>query len=386
MHTQSQFKMPNSQVENVKKIEAEQIRDANAIESARRQGVNTKDTTALDNDDKLYFLDCVPLAPSTKGGFSAVLLMRDLGGGLLEILNNTLDGEGEAFNWMLLGFKVNSTFTILEGENIGDYKVLEMTSTVIKLQLLSGVTDFSGEAYIKTSYYLNDVAYVNRTNEGFTAINNIKAGDNYSNLLFTPKRNLVKYYGSYLNTVCTAYPDGEIKNTSFKNNGEAETNFNGEGLVKENAPIQISELDDKNVTTVSVKTRLLVSYQDALDLINNTAQGFIRTLNNLGAVIKVYPEKIDYTWIDEVMELTGKIKAEPDNVTIVSSSETITINGVGYDAQYVDIVNLQTSNNYITLYDADSIPLIKPTHYSKVSVNGVIFDNIIDLAESISNL
>jgi len=61
MHTQSQFKLPNQQVENVKKIEVEQIRDANSIESARRQGINTKDTTALDNDDKLYFLDCVPL-------------------------------------------------------------------------------------------------------------------------------------------------------------------------------------------------------------------------------------------------------------------------------------------------------------------------------------
>jgi len=382
MHTQSQFKLPNQQVENVKKIEVEQIRDANAIESARRQGINAKDTTSLDNDDKLFLLDCVPLAPSTKGGFSAVLLMRILDSGNLEILNNDTEGDGINFNWTLLGFSIGANFEIEDGENIGTYTVVNISATVLELQQISATVDFEGDAFIKVSYYLNDVAYVNRTNEGVTT-NNILNGDNYSNLLFTPHGNLVKYYGSYLKGSSKYYPTGEIKNTFFKNNGEAEING-----VKENSPILIDDLTDAIISTELIVTRCIASFETIKQLFNDLEdiKGFIRIKDTNNAMRKLYPQKLKYEWSSEVLEITGEVKQESEIVTITKSGDIITINGVGYSPDVVTVLDIQTSNDYITLYDNNSIPLIIPTYFGNVSVNGVIYDNIVILSDILLNL
>jgi hypothetical protein len=68
--------------------------------------------------------------------------------------------------------------------------------------------------------------YTNRTSEGFTLIENIQSGDNFSNLLYTIKRNM-QYFYPYFKTACKFTPNGRIKNTYFKSNGEATTQYLG---------------------------------------------------------------------------------------------------------------------------------------------------------------
>jgi len=95
---------------------------------------------------------------------------------------------------------------------------------------------------------------------------------------------------------------------------------------------------------------------------------------------------MNYEWATEVMPFVGTLKAEPDYVTIVSVDGNITINDVGYSPSFVDTANIQASGDYLSIFDTDSLPLINPTHYSKISVNGVFYDNIVDLVDIILNL
>src|SRR5690606_21377215 len=84
VHTQSQWSLDNRQVENIKKVELDHIRDAFKIEFARKQAIN--ETTSTSDDDQLFIIDVVPLAPNSVGGFTAGLTHNINGDGNLQLL------------------------------------------------------------------------------------------------------------------------------------------------------------------------------------------------------------------------------------------------------------------------------------------------------------
>ena len=388
IHTDAQFLLPNKLVENVKKIEVNYIRDPFSIEASRRQGINTKETTSLDNDDKIFLIDIYPLDPSSVGGFGLRLLMR-MNDDKLEILNNTLDGEGTPFDWTLLGFVVGSEFSIVSGKNIGTYVVFSLDKEKISLTPVGFTPAFEGDGFIKTEYPLNNVSYVNRTNQGFTEILNLSSGDNYSNLRYSIKRNM-KHWQSYLKTASKYKPSGIIQNTFFKNNGLLSTKYGTETVATiEGANINVTDLNDAILSPMFYKTKVIAEFETVKILLDNlaTQKGFIRVVDTNNRVLKIHPTKLDYEWVTNLLTIEGEQRNESDFITIDTiGTELININEVGYDSIILKRNWFKIDSFFVTLYDFNNIPLINPTRIEKIKVNGIIYATSITLSDALNGL
>ena len=388
IHTDAQFLLPNKLVENVKKVEVNYIRDPFSIEASRRQGINTKESTSLDNDDKIFLIDIFPLPSGSTNGFGLRLLMR-MNSGKLEILNNTLNGEGVPFDWTLLGFVVGSDFAIIAGENIGSYTVHSLEREKIVLTPIGFTPSFQGDGFIKTEFPLNNVSYVNRTNQGFTEILNLSSGDNYSNLRYSIKRNM-KYWSSYLKTASKYKPNGIIQNTFFKNNGLLSTKYGSETVATvEGGNINVTDLSDAILSPMVFKTKVVAEFETVKTLLDNlaTQKGFIRVVDTNNRVLKIHPTKLDYEWMTNLLTIEGEQRNESEFVTIDTiGTELININEVGYDSIILKRNWFKIDGFFITLYDFNSIPLINPTRIEKVKVNGVSYTNAVNLSDAINGL
>jgi hypothetical protein len=388
IHTEAQFLLPNKLVENVKKVEVNYIRDPFSIEASRSQGINTKESTSLDNDDKIFLIDIYPLDPSSVGGFGLRLLMR-MNDDKLEILNNTLDGEGTPFDWTLLGFVVGSEFSIVSGKNIGTYIVFSLDKEKISLTPVGFTPAFEGDGFIKTEYPLNNVSYVNRTNQGFTEILNLSSGDNYSNLRYSIKRNM-KHWQSYLKTASKYKPNGIIQNTFFKNNGLLSTKYGSETVATiEGANINVTDLNDAILSPIFYKTKVVAEFETVKTLLDNlaTQKGFIRVVDTNNRVLKIHPTKLDYEWVTNLLTIEGEQRNESDYVTIDTlGAELVTINEVGYNNIILKRKWFKIDGFFVTLYDFNNIPLINPTRIEKIKVNGIIYTTSITLSDALNGL
>ena len=388
IHTDAQFLLPNKLVENVKKVEVNYIRDPFSIEASRRQGINTKESTSLDNDDKIFLIDVFPLPSGSTNGFGLRLLMR-MNSGRLEILNNTLNGEGTPFDWTLLGFVVGSDFDIIAGENIGSYTVYSLEREKIVLTPSGFTPSFEGDGFIKTEFPLNNVSYVNRTSQGFTEILNLSSGDNYSNLRYSIKRNM-KYWSSYLKTASKYKPSGIIQNTFFKNNGLLSTKYGTETIATvEGGNINVTDLSDAILSPMVFKTKVVAEFETVKTLLDNlaTQKGFIRVVDTNNRVLKIHPTKLDYEWMSNLLTIEGEQRNESDFVTIDTiGTELININEVGYDSIILKRNWFKIDGFFVTLFDFNSVPLINPTRIEKVKVNGVSYTTAVNLADAINGL
>jgi len=388
IHTDAQFLLPNKLVENVKKVEVNYICDPFSIEASRRQGINTKESTSLDNDDKVFLIDVFPLPSGSTNGFGLRLLMR-MNSGRLEILNNTLNGEGTPFDWTLLGFVVGSDFDIIAGENIGSYTVYSLEREKIVLTPIGFTPSFEGDGFIKTEFPLNNVSYVNRTSQGFTEILNLSSGDNYSNLRYSIKRNM-KHWQSYLKTASKYKPSGIIQNTFFKNNGLLSTKYGSETVATvEGGNINVTDLSDAILSPMFYKTKVVAEFETVKTLLDNlaTQKGFIRVVDTNNRVLKIHPTKLDYEWVTNLLTIEGEQRNESDFVTIDTiGTELININEVGYDSIILKRNWFKIDGFFVTLYDFNSVPLINPTRIEKVKVNGVAYTNAVNLSDAINGL
>ena len=388
IHTDAQFLLPNKLVENVKKVEVNYIRDPFSIEASRRQGINTKESTSLDNDDKVFLIDVHPLLDFPNGGFGLRLLMR-MSNGKLEILNNTLNGEGTPFDWTLLGFIVGTNFSITAGVNIGSYIVYSLEKEKVVLTPFGFTPTFEGDGFIKTQYTLNDVFYVNRTNQGFTEILNLSSGDNYSNLRYSIKRNM-NHWQSYLKTASKYKPNGIIQNTFFKNNGLLSTKYGSEtDATIEGANINVTDLNDAILSPMFYKTKVIAEFETVKTLLDNlaTQKGFIRVVDTNERVLKIHPTKLDYEWATNLLTIEGEQRNESDFVTIDTvGTNLVKINEVGYDSIILKRKWFKIDSFFVTLYDFNSIPLITPTRIEKIKVNGIIYTTSITLSDALNGL
>lgn len=376
VHTETEWNLDNKQVENTKEISLPQIRDPFKIQFSIDEAV--KDTTSTDEDDKLFLIDVVPLAPSTRGGFTATMTHNVNDDGQVQLLK-----DADLPSWAVLGFEVNSPFFINSDDNNGEYTVDEIEDSIITLNPVSPETQsFTEESLTTVEYPFTNVQYTNRTNEGFTLIENVLSPDRYSNLLYTPKRNL-KHWESYIKTASKYKPNGSFRNRYFKSNGELTTQFTGETTpTVEAEDILNSNLNDAILTPYIYETRLVVAYEDMvnaltlLETINedDSIGGFFRCINNNGKVLKLYAKKLEYEPATETLLLTGEERDEGDTV-IITSGTPITINEVGYDIN-TSYEWYESNNNYLVLFDNNNLPIINPTHYENVVIDGETFDSI----------
>ena len=372
VHTDSQFLFPNKQVEGDLKVSINGIYDPFTIETSRREATNA--TTSLSTDDKIFKIDTVAIPEGSTNIYRGVLTMRVNEVGILEILSNN-------FNWTLLGFNNGNTVT-LTGVNEGEYSILQHSQNLLELVNVGDAPDFTGTAYIEIQYPLTNVFLTNRTDEGFDVIENIEVPDNFSNLKYTIKRILTNdAWSSYLATLCKDVPNATIKNTDFKVNGELITQFEGGLLIQENADIDVIS-DAKILNKYIFKTSIAVGFEQANQLINDTKtiKGFIRILGADGKILRVHLQDMVMIWNDGIMDIVAEARNEIDFVKIQSTVGGVNIFEIGYDTVIDTSINwFKSDNGYFQIFDNDLKPLINPTRYDKIQVDGIIYSNDFDL-------
>ena len=232
----------------------------------------------------------------------------------------------------------------------------------------------------------------NRTGEGLVESNNLLNANDFSNLRYSIKRNIKEWY-SYLATSLRFLATKEIENSYFKNNGLAETRFEDETeLVVENGVIE--NLGTAVLTPVEYSIKLASDFSNAVNLIrsiqdvnnDNTLGGFVRAYDNKGRVIKGYLKKFSYEPSTEILTATLEERYESDFLTISKEFDNIIVNEVGYEINTLESQWYEINGDYLTLFDSNGAPIINPTLFSKVQINGTIITSIIQLSEKLIEL
>jgi hypothetical protein len=365
VHGETQWKLPNKMVENELSREVKHIRDGFLIESIRRRNNSTNSTTSLTNDDDLILIDTLPIAPNSKGGFSAKVSYQT-NGNTLKIANRVPNQTDYFYRWDLLGFTVGASFNILTGNNVGNYTVTAIEATVLTLQGNPTNINYNGVSISRFEFDLNDVQFVSRTTEGLQSISGVANGSRLLNLKYTPKRNLNEFR-EYLGTCLFYNPNKNIRNTYFKVNGNLVSKFQDE-------PEAIAETSDLNTSEALIKPTLInlevvAPFDDVVNLIQNGANGYIRVIDNTGNVVRGYAKSIDHRWATNVMAL----ELEPKND-----------DGI-IDVTELKVYSYQINGEFVMLYNNKASLLLNPTNYKKLSINGILYDNLINFVETLEN-
>ena len=247
----------------------------------------------------------------------------------------------------------------------------------------------SGTNFLTFDYPLTGVLYTNRTNEGLVSFDNLRNGDNFSNLRYSIKRN-IRHWFPNLATYGKFIPLKKIKNTFFKANGLATTQFVGEPLpIKENEDILISDISEYKILNQDIfKTRVSSTFEQSLQLLNDlqNVRGFIRVQLTDGSVVKGYIKESNFTWSLDELDLELEVKNESDFLTVTYFDGILTINEVGYDEKTADIKLYNIFNDYIQFFDKNNVNLCNRIKFDKVLLNGISYTSVTDLVNAIELL
>mgnify|MGYP000119574694 CR=1 FL=1 len=365
IHTSTEWLIQNENVENKKEISIEFVRDPLSIQKVVDLEL-LQPTTSTQEDDKVYISNVIQLAPSSFNEFGRVLLCRIIDGNL-EILNRTSDGSSDVFiNWLSLGFGVNATITITEGSNLGTYKVITLTRSILTLQPITATPTSQGDLFIRIKYFYTDVFWTTRTNEGFSV-------GTFPNQAYSIKRNM-KYFSEYFSS-CLLYQKKDIINSYFKSNGTYQSQLNSETTpLIENANITYDSLSLPYITPKVYKLTCYAEFQDILNYLETykTDKGFIRTFDSNGSVIKGFVQDLDHIWSENKLSLTLEEKFETIYLVLTYLDGLLTVNDAVYDLSGVSEW-WKFENDYIKLYDKNNIPLSNFYKYNLVNLNGLTF-------------
>ena len=369
VHTDSQWMYPSKKTDGALKININHSRSAYLIEEARKRATNSSEkTTSLQFDESLFILDCVEIAPGLRKEFNAPLnYMTDTTGGL-KILS---DGS---FSWNLLGFNVGNTITITEVSGTNNYTVVSYSPTLITLSGIGFTPSGQGSAVFTINYPITNVQYTNRTNEGFSFIDGVLLPEKYSNLNYSIKRNIQRWF-PYLSSAGKYIKGKSIKNTLFKVNGELVTRKTSEvSNVVDKTPISIDAIANQKILNPIVhKVQVFCDFDKATQLFKDVQdiKGFIRVQLNTNEVIKGYPKELDYEWSTNKLTLDLEEKYEADYLIIAGSGGNAVINGINYIGASFGI-----TNNFVSLYDSQDILISTTQHFTSIELNGVTFTDI----------
>ena len=387
-HTETQRVFPNENVENKISIDINHIRDGFAIQKAIVDAVKTK--TAQTNDDKVFIFDCIEIGSGTQRSLSAGLnFSTDVNGRIT--ITNIAETENLNFDWTILGFIVGGQFIFeVYGGETRTTTVYSISRNIIVLNAPSIPITINGYYFTKCTYYLNGVLWQTRTNQEFQIIENIDNSNKIPNLKYSIGKNLEKY-GSMFNTICSAYPNGKIKNSSFKNNGKIKTQFQNGSIIVENEDVEINTLREKIITQNIYELGISISFKNAVKLIDDIQKikGFIRFKNKNGKICKGYVKNLKAIWSKDFMNVTVEEKFESDvmNITKALSPFAININEVGYTLEQLrDGYWFEVNNSYLRIFDVANKDIINPILFTNVNVGGTIYTDKILFVEALLNI
>lgn len=373
VHGETQWFRPNSLAANKKEVEVKWIRDAFDIEFNRRKGFEERNNTATQDDDKLFLIDTLPITDDSERNFQeTATLLHSFTGDILKLTN---DGT---FNFLLLGLRIGESFEIVSEENQAVYTILDVQQNFISLERVSaGVSDDSGEFTTTFKYYVSSETanYMIWTNEGFTLIDNVNNPDNFANLKYTVKRNIINFYEEYLATANLYSKNNPFKNTFYKNNPSCATTYQGDYKIEGSDFVPTNPLLTPNVyenVTFICSFEQFKQYESK----TRTVRGFFRFIDNLGNVRKGYPTSLKYSNYKNELLCDLEEKYEPATMQITTPIPgLIVIN----NETRLNTLTYNFVSNKLFIFDENGQPLYNGVFWSEVSINGAAPSSINEL-------
>lgn len=375
VHGESQWLFKNKFVENKKEVSITWIRDAFMIEENRKKAFEDSSDKATQDDDKLFILDAIEIEEESERIFTETTKLLHSYNSTNDTLILTNSGN---FNWIILGIAIGDTFDVLSTENFGTYEVVAVSSNALELNMITpGTPNIQGEFVTIFRYIVTEdtAVFTNWTDEGFTLIDNINNGYNYSNLRFSAKRNIINYWQEYLATANEFHKAQTIKNTFYKNNPDALTVYEGIEVTEGEEFIPTGQL----ITSYLHKDVIFICEQEEFDELQNkvrTDRGFVRFIRNDGIVKKGFPVNLSYSKLEKRLICDLEEKYEPAEMTISTAEPgVILIN----NETRLFAINYKFLNQKLYIYDVYDELMYNGVYWNDVSVNGVLPSTIYEL-------
>lgn len=369
VHGETEWLNGNKSAMNAKAVEIRTIRDAFYQEQMRRKSYDYSETSATQDDDKFVINELVPMSEEFRQQRETSDLRHSVRDGFLELFNNG------SFSWVQLGIERNDYFEISEGANQGIWIVSMVDKGVLTLISTGKIPQ---NAIVSSTTYLYQISEMVtlkvRTNEGFAYIDNIQNGDNFANLAYTPKRNILNYWQSWLATSVLYAQDKSFKNTVFKNNPEVITQLIGGAIITEGEPFTpegalLEPIEDEVYLEMDFDEFMSVS------LGSQDKNGFIGYYNAEGQLIKIYVSNA--TWQMQGMDceggyygiakITGERKYDPVLLYIFGSGNgSIVLNS---DKGANDFHYEIDEYGKLSIFDEVGELMHPPVYYNRVTVN-----------------
>lgn len=366
VHGKSQWSILNEFAENKKNIKIPFVRDSFRIDDQRRKALIIDEETSTQDDQTIYLLDSFE---NTTGGltFTEVDVFRH------SITSSVLSLTfRDKVNWELLGLSVDTEF-IINGENEGEYTVTKVEGQTIELS--GGVPTFEGEAVITFTYTVtrDKAKFISWSNEDFQYIDNITNVEGFSNLRFSPKRNILNFWQNYLAS-CNIFAKKPIKNTNYINNGELSMSYEGFQTVEAEDFTPETPLLSPYIHNVT----LIMTLQEYLRLVRDVRniRGYIKLEDANKHQLLLYPKTMEYVNEGECgrVEIVGEEKFTKGIINLVSAedSEWIIINGENRVRRIIYEIEQET----VYLRGANGVLLYPPVFWNKITVNNAVASDL----------
>lgn len=367
VHTEAQFMLPSKKADGVFNIEIKHVRSAFVIEKQRKRFIFEKKTS--ENDDTLFLLDVIPTEPIT----------------IKEINRNLKYFEGKiysdgTFNWLLLGIEVGDIIKV----NESDVSIISIDQLIISTSGSFGV----GSSILKIEYSLTNVPYTSRGSEDFSFIYGILNPQNYSNLKYHIKRNLLNF-NNYLATTSKYNPNEKIKNTMFRVNDKLQTQLSTEAFtVVDKADIEVNDISNKKILEPKISNvTVFCDFEKATKFFQDiqTKKGYASVLTIDGKLIKGYPIDAEYEWTTNKLKLKLEQRFEGDYLTIDKVGGIIFLKDIGKPIK-LDLTSFILNNYFVSLYDSKNILLAEPIDYRTVKINNILYTDSVGFSNALLNI
>jgi hypothetical protein len=372
VHTSMQVNFPSENTDGILKLDFNHIRSAQLIEEQRRKGNEVEQKTkALENDEKLFVIDCIEIPVGQTNEFSQFLNYQITVPNILKVLSNG------TFNWNNLGMVVGQQVSIKVNNVVTLFEVQELTEYIATFEYLNNfpTVNVIEEGLLVFNYVLIGVNYTNRTNEGFSLIEGVENPQNYSNLRFTLKRILNKW-SSILSIASQFLPNKELKVTEIKVNNKLETRLTSETeTVVDFEPILTNDIiNDKFLTGKVYTYKVFSRFDSMLELANNVRNtaGFVRILTSENEVVKGFINKMNY-----------KINSQELDLTLFGKYENDVIELSNYISQ---IGKFEVVNDFVTIYDVNGLKLFNTNYLTNFSINENVYTDEVEFSENLLTL
>ena len=303
IHSEIDVLLPNKRAENTKDIVVEYIRDGFLIEKVRKEAILVEEDTAGQDDEGIMIIDGVYKDHTFAEYMKIIQVASSVTLGDLALINDN------TFNWTLLGLLIGQDVFIIGGPNVGQYSVIEIDPNVLTLRRITPREVTAITSVIRFVYDVEATRLTQRLGEGFQEL----GLPFFANGVFSNKRVLRNYYGSYMRSAALYRPNDITLTQRYIHNAAWVSKLVGEDIpIIEGENIDPTVLAAPIVFPVEITTEVIAEFSVFWTLIFSVRnlRGYVPIEDNLGNIIKIFPNRVVYDWANNLLTITGLQKYE----------------------------------------------------------------------------